>query len=59
MHLAFRLVYTVLLQLIATFEIQPATGQSRDASDPLKGLLDAKSLKIEPADTRARFIRRR
>ena len=57
-HLAFRQVYTVLLQLIANFQIQPASGQHREASDPLMGLLDKKSLKMEPSDTRARFLKR-
>ena len=57
-HLAFRLVYTAVLHLIATFEIHPVRGQSKDAADPIAGLKDPTSITAVPKAEMARLVAR-
>ncbi|KAL2840215.1 cytochrome P450 [Aspergillus pseudoustus] len=59
MHLATRLVYTVLYHTIANFEIHPATGASDNEWDAIKGIKDPTALNASPKGERARFVRRR
>jgi 3-hydroxyphenylacetate 6-hydroxylase len=58
MHLATRLVYTVLYHTIANFEIQPSEGASEDEWDAIKGIKDPTALNASPGGERARFVRR-
>ncbi|KAL1851534.1 hypothetical protein Plec18170_006353 [Paecilomyces lecythidis] len=60
-HLAFSLVYTVLLHLIAHFEIKPASGdvnENNSTIDPILGLKDPTALTASPINSTARFIPR-
>ncbi|PLB49817.1 cytochrome P450 [Aspergillus steynii IBT 23096] len=57
-HLAFRLVYTAIFHLIATFEIHPMHGQSKDAADPVVGLKDPTSITAVPRAEKARLVAR-
>lgn len=55
-HLAFRLIYTALFHLIATFEIYPADEQYNGAADPIKGIEDPTSITAAPKEGMARFL---
>lgn len=60
-HLAFSLVYTVLLHLIVHFEIKPASGdvnENNSTVDPILGLKDPTALTASPINSTARFIPR-
>lgn len=58
-HLASSLVYTVLLHLLAHFEVRPAAQDTDATIDPVKGLADPTALTLFPRSSRARFILRR
>ncbi|KAL3458116.1 cytochrome P450 [Aspergillus heterothallicus] len=58
MHLATRLVYTVLYHTIANFEIHPAKGAREDELDSINGIKDPTALNASPRGERARFVRR-
>lgn len=58
-HLVFRLVYTALFHLIATFEIYPADGQYNGAADPIKVIEDPTSIMAAPKEGMARFLLQR
>ncbi|KAL3491508.1 cytochrome P450 [Aspergillus germanicus] len=58
MHLATRLVYTVLYHTIANFEIHPAEGASKNEWDAIKGIKDPTALNASPGGERARFVMR-
>lgn len=60
-HLAFTLVYTVLLHLVAHFEITPASDDQNsddETIDPIRGLKDGTALTATPTKTTARFVPR-
>ncbi|KAH8430921.1 uncharacterized protein LDX57_008585 [Aspergillus melleus] len=57
-HLAFRLVYTAVFHLIATFEIYPVDGQGKDAADPIRGIKDPTSITAVPKAGKARMVAR-
>lgn len=58
-HLAFRLVYTVLLHLLVEFEIRPASSDGDSSTiDPIRGLKDQTALTAVPVASKARFVRR-
>lgn len=60
-HLAFTLVYTVLLHLVAHFEIKPASDDlnvDNETIDPIRGLKDGTALAAVPIKSVARFVPR-
>ncbi|KKA22476.1 hypothetical protein T310_3474 [Rasamsonia emersonii CBS 393.64] len=64
-HLASRLVYTVLLHLLAEFEIRPASSDGdgkpdphSSTIDPIRGLKDPTALTAVPVASKARFVPR-
>ncbi|KAI9038217.1 cytochrome P450 [Aspergillus affinis] len=57
-HLAFRLVYTAVFHLIATFEIHPVDGQDKEAADPIRGIKDPTSITAVPKAEKARLVAR-
>lgn len=60
-HLAFNLVYTVLLHLIQHFEIKLATDDlnyDNETIDPIRGLSDPTTLTATPIKHIARFVPR-
>lgn len=58
-HLAHSLAYTVLLHLLAHFEIQPVALDTEATVDPVRGLLDPTALTVFPRGSKARLIPRR
>ncbi len=60
-HLAFSLVYTVLLHVVTHFELKPASDDLNvddETIDPIRGLKDGTALAAAPIKSVARFVPR-